>query len=266
MNITDTILKRRSVRTYTSEALDAAVIEKITGYIASLKAPFGAKCRIELIRSGMGSEPVKLGTYGFIKGASDYLALIVGNTPMAEVGAAYMFEQVVLYCTSIGVGTCWLGGSFSRGDFKKHLTLGTDETLRIVSPIGYASDKRHRSFLTLFGGNGVKPRKSFSVNFFEGQFNNPLSHEAAGAYAYPLEMVRVAPSANNSQSWRVVKDNKALHFYKSPSYGFDAVDMGIALCHFEQTCIEMGLTGRFEMLPGTPTGKKATYVISWIIG
>ena len=268
MNNIEAIRQRKSVRTYTGEPLDASIIEKIKEYIAGQEAPFGVKCHIEIIRSSIGEKPVKLGTYGFIKGATDFLALIIDDEgPLAEVGAAYLFEQVVLYCTSLGLGTCWLGGSFSRSAFKKQLTLNPGEKLPIVSPVGYASDKKHKSFQTLFGGSGDKPRKPFSANFFHSSFDTPLTEEVAGMYARPLEMVRLAPSANNKQSWRVVMDDKrAFHFYKSYSYGFDAIDLGIALCHFEQTCIEQQLPGHFEVLSNAPEGGKAAYVISWIIG
>ena len=264
MKITETIQQRRSVRTYTGKPIDNETIENIKNYIAGLKAPFEAECRIELIQADTGNKPAKLGTYGFIKGASDYIVLIIKEAPLAEEGAAYVFEQVILYCTSLGLGTCWLGGSINKSSFKKHLVLNPDEKLRIVSPVGYASDKRHTSLLSIMSSSAPKPRKPFAVNFFHTQFGIPLTEDMAGDYAHPLRMVRIAPSANNKQSWRVVMDNHALHFYKSFSFGFDSIDMGIALCHFEQTCIESGIAGHFEVLKNAPTGKKATYVISWI--
>ena len=264
MNITESIKKRKSVRTYTGESIDAVTIKKITEYINDLKSPFGVKCRIEVIQANTGEEPVKLGTYGFIKGATTFIALIVEDSPLAEEGAAYMFEQVVLHCTSLGLGTCWLGVSFSKNTFEKQLNLKSGEKLRIVSPLGYASEKGHISLFLLFGKSKSFQRKPFTANFFYRQFDTPLTEESAGIYAQPLEMVRLAPSANNKQPWRIVMDNKILHFYKSASYGFDAIDLGIALCHFEQSCHELKIAGHFEVQNNIPLGRKATYVISWI--
>jgi hypothetical protein len=63
-------------------------------------------------------------------------------------------------------------------------------------------------------------------------------------------------------------DKTALHFYRTPSMGFENLDAGIALCHFAETCREEGISGRFEFLPDVPEvlrGQKAIYVISWII-
>ena len=268
-SIIESIITRRSVRTYTGKALNEATVGKIADYIAGLKAPFGAECRIELVRTTASAEPVKLGTYGAIRGAVDFLALIIrDDTPLAQEGSAYMFEQAVLFCTSLGLGTCWLAGFFDRGNFKKQLSLRPGERLRSVSPVGHAAEKPHRSISTLLNGSKPTPRKPFSETFFLGSFGEPLTEEQAGMYARPLEMVRRAPSANNKQSWRVVMDKAAtataFHFYKAPSMGYESLDMGIALCHFEQACLELGIAGSYEIVPTAPQNKKAGYVISWI--
>jgi nitroreductase len=270
MKITEAIMARRSVRTYNGRALDEAVAHSITDFIAGLQAPFGAGCRIELVRTAATAEPVRLGTYGAIRGASDYLALIVrGDGPLDETGAAYAFEQVVLHCTSLGLGTCWLAGFFDRGGFKKQLSPGPGERLRSVSPVGYAAEKPHRSISTLASGGKPTTRKPFGEIFFDASFGTPLTEKAAGIYALPLEMVRRAPSANNKQSWRVVlARDGALHFYQTPSMGYERLDGGIALCHFEQTCREAGIAGRYEVLPDAPQapkGQKSLYVTSWMI-
>jgi len=265
MNIVETIQKRRSVRSYTGESLQNEHIVQIKHYINQLKAPFGAKVRIEFISINENEKPIKLGTYGFIKGASDYLALIYENAPFAETAAAYMFEQVILFCTDLGLGTCWLGGSFSRSDFKKQINLKPTETLRIVSPVGYASDKKH--FIEKYVVNAGKKhitRKNFGELFFDNNFENPLTENNADIFATPLEMVRLAPSANNKQEWRVLLKDKILHFYKKPYPMFDAVDMGIALCHFELTCKEFGIDGKFEILKDFPKNQDTEYVISWV--
>ena len=264
MNVTETILRRRSVRTFTGKPLDGETIQKIRNHIAGLQAPLGAVCRIELISTTALTEPVKLGTYGAIRGATDYLALIIrDDTSPAQEGAAYIFEQTVLYCTSLGLGTCWLAGFFDRGGFKKQLSLQPGEKLRSVSPVGYAAEVPHRSISTLMNGGKPTPRKPFPENFFLEEFGRPLSESAAGVYAQPLEMVRRAPSANNKQPWRVVMEGDTLHFYKAPSMGYESLDLGIALCHFVETCIEKGIAGRLEVRTNVPKGRKATYVVSW---
>jgi len=266
MTIIEAIQKRRSVRTYSGKSLSDEHITQIMQFISQTQTPFGVKARIELVRTNSSKESVKLGTYGWVKGASEYLALVYEEAPFAETAAAYWFEQVILFCTSLGLGTCWLGGSFSRSDFKKQISLKPNEKLRIVSPVGYP-DYRKRSFVERVIVNAEKnhaTRKPFEEIFFDGDFNHPLTELQAGIFAKSLEMVRLAPSANNKQEWRVILENNILHFYKIPYIMFDSIDIGIALCHFELTCKELGIGGKFEVLENYPQYEKILYVISWI--
>ena len=265
MTIAETIQKRRSVRTYTGEPLSKEHRVQIKQYISQLQAPFGIKARIELLHIHTDEKPIKLGTYGFIKGACDYMALIYEKASFAETAAAYMFEQAILFCTDLGLGTCWIGGSFNRSDFKKQVQMNTNEGLRIVSPVGYSSDKK--SFIEKYVVKAEKKhsfRKSFGELFFDKNFGNPLTESNAGRYFTPLEMVRLAPSANNKQEWRVLFEDNALHFYKKPYPQFDTIDMGIALCHFELSCQEFGIEGKYDILKDYPTNDNLEYVISWV--
>ena len=271
MTSIEAIEKRKSVRNYTGEPLSKDHIISITEHIAGLKAPFDApSVRVQLIHTRQASGQIKLGTYGFVGGASDFLTLVYQKQspfPLMEEAAAYTFEQLILFCTGLGLGTCWLGGSFSRKDFSDPVQLKPDEILRIVSPVGYINPKS-RFTETLLGSKGKHlSRKPFETLFFHGDFETPLSQEAAGIYEKPLEMVRIAPSANNQQSWRILLNGNSLHFYQHLSMiGYNAIDLGIALCHFELTCKELGIAGRFEDLDSkAPKKKGEKYVISWTL-
>jgi nitroreductase len=265
MSIIEAIQQRESIRNYIGEPLSKEHADAIEHYISGLKAPFGAKVRIRLIRSKSSQEPVKLGTYGVIAGASDFLALVYQEAPLAEESAAYLFEQVILFCTGLGLGTCWIGGSFKRSDFAGPMDLKAGEKLRIVSPVGYGKDKKRLLEKILRNTHKHASRKPFGTLFFDENFEKPLSEEAAGVFRNALEMVRLAPSANNSQPWRIVLDKNVLHFYHHPAIGgFSAIDLGIALCHFEQTCVELGLKGRFDFLKDIPESKNHLYSVSWL--
>lgn len=51
------------------------------------------------------------------------------------------------------------------------------------------------------------------TSFLIEDFHTPLTQDMTGAYAQPLEMVRLAPSAKNAQPWRVRRTGDAYHFY-----------------------------------------------------
>ena len=263
MSIVEAIKQRRSVRSYNGAPLCKADVDSILSFIAGQKVPFEANVRIKLIHSHTGDKPVKLGTYGWVSNAVDFLVLIYEPGLLAEESAAYVFEELVLHCAKLGLGTCWLGGSFSRKDFASQIDLKPNEKLRIVSPVGYAGTKKN--FVETYIVRADKhhsSRKPFGKNFFYKNSATPLTEELAGVYAQPLEMVRLAPSANNKQPWRVILDEDKLHFYKTFSFGFDAIDLGIALCHFEKTCQELNISGHFEVLDVPQKGM--SYSISWV--
>ena len=117
-------------------------------------------------------------------------------------------------------------------------------------------------------------RKDWNELFFKQGFSQPLTQAEAGEYAFPLEMVRLAPSAANKQPWRIVKDTNAYHFYEVKSIedskskiDIQKVDIGIAACHFHLSVLEKGLSGRFERLsaPDIQTPKNTHYIFSWVI-
>ena len=264
MSIIETIKERNSVRSYSGERLSSDLITQIENYTKQLTAPFGAKARIELIDAKLGDEPVKLGTYGVISGASHFLALIIDkNDPMAETSGGYIFEQAILYCTALKLGTCWLGGTFSAKDFSKQIHLKENDKLTIISPVGYKREKKRLIDSIMRTGAGSNKRKAFETLFFDENFDTPYGQNLT--YSIPLEMIRLAPSATNKQPWRVLKEGNFFHFYHIPNR-FSLIDLGIALCHFEQTCKELNLTGEFKILDTVPMTKDLKYQISWIVG
>ncbi len=269
MEIAEVIRMRKSVRSYRPQSLSEADASAVRQYIASLTPPFGAGVRIELLdTSAAGPEvPRRLGTYGVIRGARQFLAAAYHDTPLAEEAMGYAFEQVILRCTELGLGTCWVGGTFKQGDFAAAMKLQDDEYLRIVSPVGYAASRR-TLVDTAFGAMVRREsRQPFESRFFNSDWEHPMTLSGAKPYGQPLELVRLAPSARNKQPWRAVKEGTTVHFYRdSTASRFTRIDLGIALCHFELVCRQAGTVGRYEVLasPVPSPVRELKYVLSWV--
>lgn len=270
MSIIETIQKRRSVRSYTGDYLTDEDAERIRNFISNrVEVPFGTVLRIELIKTEIGSKPRKLGTYGVVSGAADFLAVAYENANMAEESLGYAFEQVILYCTQMGLGTCWMGGTFDHDDFANAINLRENEVLPIISPVGYQRDKK--SFVDSIFGKMTHnvSRESFNTLFFNGSWDVPMGENDAGEYKTVLEMVRLAPSARNKQPWRILYKDGVFHFYRHPDMSrFTRIDMGIAMCHFDMACKELGLKGTFDLKNSMPEAfdnvGKMIYTVSWI--
>lgn len=268
----DTVQKRKSVRTYIEKPLnetDRAKIEAFIDFLSKEEHPFSAKVRIRLFDVDKDINSKSLGTYGVIKGARSYLGVAVNEAPDAMEAVGYVFEKLVLYAASIGLGTCWLGGTFNRSEFAKAMELEGDEFFPIASPIGYPAKKNHTVDKIMRKAIKADSRKDFESLFFDGGFDKALTEKSAGEYAYPLEILRLAPSAKNAQPWRILKDGDSFHFFEkktipSSNHDIQRLDIGIALCHFDLAAKEKGFEGKMATLDNPVKNTDLLYVFSYV--
>lgn len=187
----------------------------------------------------------------------------------------YLLEKIILLATDLGLGSCWLGGTFSRSSFAKKIALTDGESLPVVAAIGYAA----RNIFT--------PRRPITARrkpaedlFFAEHFGQAFPVRYHQSYQYPLEMVRFAPSASNKQPWRIIRTAGAWHFFlhRTPGYkngllarlmGFDdlqRIDMGIAMSHFAIAAEELAWQGEWRRSePGIGRlDPNDEYIVSWI--
>jgi len=234
--------------------------------------------RFELIELEKFSEEIrgKLGTYGFIQGAHTFLIGIMTQMDYDHEHLGYTFENLILYSTYLGLGSCWLGGTFHRAAFILTVNLLENETIPVIAPIGIpAQDPSFRSKIIRWAAQGAK-RKSFSELFFKDSWDEPLRPDFSAVFAKPLEMVRLAPSASNRQPWRILysSETKNFHFFAESNKkrthqfirwpDFPRIDLGIAVCHFDLTVQSLGLKGSWRFLSELPEYENLDYLISWI--
>jgi hypothetical protein len=274
--VTDIIRKRQSKRDYLNEPLSGEMVAKIEAILAENGVgPMGNTVKFSLIEkeSVANGQKVKLGTYGFISGARYFIAGAVNlENPFALEDYGFLLEKIILHLTEMGLGTCWLGGTFSRSEFSAVLGNDTQMVIPSVTPVGLPTpSKSIRENLIRWGAKS-NSRIGWDELFFNHDFNIPLSETGAGPFAIPLEMVRLAPSASNKQPWRIVAQGNTFHFYllETPGYinmikavKLQRIDMGIAMAHFDVACNALGLAGSWKHLAPSIFCGEAQYVVSW---
>ena len=277
-SVIETIQKRQSIRTYENQAISEAHLKQIHDYINDhLIGPFGKNGRIVLVevKNNVSDKGIKLGTYGFIKNPRAYLVGITENNREALVDFAFTFQKLVLFLSELEIGTCWMGGTFSRNSFEKELQLGERDFIPCITPIGYPKQKQRvfdKAVRLVVKSDNKKP---WDQLFYDTNFERILTKENVGLLEVPIEMVRLGPSASNKQPWRLVvsNDRKICHFYieHTPNYstrlGYDMqlLDMGIAMCQFELACHELNISGNWvEADPKINLLNEQTeYIVSW---
>jgi hypothetical protein len=245
--------------------------------------PFDSQLRFDLIAATPNDHKSLrgLGTYGFIKNPQ---AFIIGASQPSEYHLedyGYQLERIILYATTLGLGTCWLGGTFTKSRFAKKIRLRKDEQIPAVVSVGeIANPKKNRQGLVSMTA-GAHQRLPWEKLFFNFTVGVPLLPNEAGEYATPLEMVRLAPSASNKQPWRVISSNEVWRFYlqRTPGYRNDPIkrilrlcdlqriDMGIGMCHFELTAQSLKLDGKWQVeeLHQQAPHPLGEYLASWMM-
>lgn len=265
-SVHETVRQRYSARTYEAKLVPQEIRDKILQYAQTIDNPFGAQVHFQWIEKQTAENGEKLGTYGFIKGANLFLGVTVEDKDGAAESVGFMFEQLVLYITSLGLGTCWLGGTFNKSAFAQQLDIPEGWSFPILSPVGYPAKQRikEKVFRTAINANN---RVASEKLFFSDGFRTPLDLHAVGKYADCLENLRLAPSAGNKQPWRVIYDGKAFHFFKKGSMQFmQILDVGIGINHFVLTANELGLQGRLAKadVSAYPLTADMKYAASWV--
>ena len=281
--VTDLIRRRFSCRNYDPRPIEAQDRRSLEAFLAAISAgPLGTPLRFQLLAATEADRNALrgLGTYGFIRDETGFLAGAACSSEKSLEDYGYALERIILMATDLGLGTCWLGGTFTRSGFAKTIALRRGEELPAVAALGRIADlesARAGEIRRRVRGDRRFPRESL---FFRGEFGVPLSMEDAGAYAEPLEMVRLGPSASNKQPWRIICQGNAWHFYLQRTKGYrtgflqrlvrtadiQRLDIGIAMCHFELAAREAGLRGKWAVDPPAitmPAGK-IEYRVSWL--
>ncbi len=102
------IKARKSVRTFTDQPIAPGTIAELERFIASNANPFGVPVTFRIFdREKYGlSSPV-------ILGAETYIGAKCKRQEHAELAFGYSFERLVLFATTLGLGTVWLAGALA---------------------------------------------------------------------------------------------------------------------------------------------------------
>lgn len=211
LDLYSTIFKRKSIRKYTGEPLEASRLESLQDLINGLTPLYGSiKTEIVIL------SPKEIKTMLPIK-APHYVVVYSEAKEGYLPNAGFMLQQVDLFLSANGIGACWLG---------------------MGSPQKEAASRNGLEYvITLAFGNAGEPVHRDSISEFKRKALSEIS-SVKGAEEL-LEAARLAPSASNSQPWyftgssdRIIVCRKLPNILKAALYGkFNNIDMGIALCH-----------------------------------
>jgi len=275
------INKRTSVRSFSEEELAAELLQKIEVIVTKERTGlFGSNHKLSLIDTndnnlkGIG----KMTSYGVIKGASLYFGGYSEPDDKSIIDFGFCFQEALLELTALGLGTCWLGGTFGRGFIAKALSLPDGKVIPAISPVGIGLEKRtitDKLVRKLAGSAKRKPHDKLFFNYSENNGLMPMEFaKGMNSLSMILKAVRIAPSASNKQPWRIVVQDNYVHLYWDvdekynkgiKNFKIQALDMGIALCHLMRSSDELNINGTFSENDPKFDEIKWKYIASWKI-
>ena len=214
LTLLQAIEMRRSVRTFAHTAPEAALLRECAA---------GSPASVRLLPAE-ALAGAHLGTYGVISGVPAYAAVMCDLADTSSAVAAGMAgERLVLEAVRRGLGTVWLGATFDRRAVER--ALGTAAEPCAVIAVGNPAGRMRLAERIMHMAARSASRHAAAELVIAG------TPDAAALRG--IEAARLAPSARNRQPWRFAANGDgSIDVYALGSGRFDALDCGIALCHF----------------------------------
>lgn len=217
MNLYEAVYNRKSVRHYKMELLPQEFFRNLRKFEQGLQS-FAPELNysVELVNAMENEGKVK-GLF-HVK-APYYLVFFSEPGEYAMVNAGYLLEQIVLYMTGHGVGSCYQGSAKAAGI---HGPAGM-EPLMVVA-FGYADEKLYR--------------ESFRAKRLSLKELCVFKEDSTEETRLMLQAARLAPSAFNRQPWRFIVYQNRIHVFARKEQlslrrkeARTGLDMGIMLYH-----------------------------------
>ena len=212
MTINEAIQTRHSVRSYTDRKIPDEIISRLSTEIDSCNQESGL--HIQLVTNEPKAFDGMMAHYGKFTGVQNYIALIGKKSERLEEQTGYYGERIALLAQTLGLNTCWVAMTFSKGTVKKHCTINSNEKMTCVIALGYGTTQGvpHNS----------KPMESLCKT--DGTMPDWFK---AG-----METALLAPTAVNQQKFLITLED-GIVTAKSLGGFYSSIDLGIVKYHFE---------------------------------
>jgi len=223
MTLYDAVFIRRSCRSYSPAAVTADHQLQLQKAITVANKRSGLCFQLICDQPKPFSSILK--SYGMLRGVRHFL-IIAGpeHDEDLEEKCGYYGEQIVLAATAMGLGTCWVGGTFDRSFCRKYLNY--DEKLVCVVALGQAAEQPidREKVISRFTKRALRSVTQLSSTDLP----------SCPWFAPGMEAVQHAPSAVNRQGYHFhQRADGTVSADLTTHAPFALVDLGIAKLHFE---------------------------------
>ena len=239
----EAIQTRVSCRAYQEKLLPEETVRLLEEKLAALNAASGLRfclCRSE----DLETPAVKLAGAMFSGRVYAAAVLFGGEDALGAEKVGYYGEDLVLYATALGLGTCWVAGTYDS----KSLSVAPEpgEKLWSVIPLGYAPEKTPRKQSMIRAAIRRRSRRLESFVESVTPFGELPDWVRRGA-----EAVSMGPSAVNQQPVNLLwREGRLSAKLLKDCHGLGHCDLGIAKRQFEAGAAACGVFGQWQFGDG----------------
>ena len=236
----EAIEKRISVRAYEDRPIEQGVFDQLEAYIAKLNAESGLHFQLYGPR-GEGQDAITMSATMFSGRVHCYAALPAPDDPISGEKVGYYGEKLVLYATSLDLGSCWVASTYDKDTTRVEVAPG--ERVWDVVPLGYIPQKtplKQRTIRSTFRARNKKP---------EQFVQSAMPYDKLPAwFRRAIDLVRMGPSAINGQPvvFTYGEDESVSASLPKVERPVQYNDLGIAKLHFQIAAASHGVQGTWE--------------------
>lgn len=234
----EAIKKRTSRRAYDGSTIDKDKIEKLNKVIDDVNKK--SKLNIKVLDKAENFLKGFKASYGIITGVNTVVAL-VGNKKDKDIKekVGYYGEFIMLEAVSLGLGTCWVGGSYNKKKCIDALELNNDEELVCIIVLGNV--KENKSLKEKIIGYVGSKKPSFDELLLECDIDTPEWVKSG------ISEAMLAPSARNLRTVGYsYRKGELSSFIIDKKSNYEEIDIGISMAHFKIGAFKEGIDGIWE--------------------
>ena len=219
MDLLEAIKSRHSVRSYTDKKIEGETLTQLRQTVDECNQKSGLS--IQLCLNEPNAFTGMMARYGKFQNVKNYIALIGKKDNSLEEKCGYYGETIVLKAQQLGLNTCWVAMTYSKG--KSAAVVKPGEKLVIVIALGYGETA------------GVQHKLKAIEEL------SRVNSAAPEWFSAGVEAAQLAPTAMNQQKFRFELDGNLVKASAGSGF-YTKVDLGIAKYHFEIGAGESGWT------------------------
>lgn len=233
--VMEAIERRHSVRSYTGARIDTVARRALEAEIAACNAEGGI--HLQLVCDEEQAFGGRMAKYGTFKGVRNYIACIGPKGPDLDEKLGYYGERVVLLAQALGLNTCWVALTFSKGKSREVCEIGPNEKLVCVISLGQGTTQGKERKSKAPEQVSKVEQAAITAASADADANENVDArvgniEAPVWFAEGVQAALLAPTAMNQQKFMLTLRGSHVHAESTGGF-YSKVDLGIVKYHFE---------------------------------